>query len=54
MLDRSADAILALYEAHGTHEPFHRAFKTGLDLQRRPSGTFDTGASPPWPTTSCA
>jgi len=41
-LDLSADAIIALYEAHGTHEQFHSEFKTDLDLERLPSGKFDT------------
>lgn len=35
-------AIIALYADHGTHEQFHSEFKTDLDLQRLPSGKFDT------------
>jgi hypothetical protein len=37
-----ATAIIALYADHGTHEQFHSEFKTDLDLQRLPSGKFDT------------
>ena len=37
-----AKAIIALYADHGTHEQFHSEFKTDLDLQRPPSGKFDT------------
>lgn len=38
----SATAIIALYADHGTHEQFHSEFKTDLDLERLPSGKFDT------------
>ena len=38
----SADKIIALYADHGTHEQFHSEFKTDLDLERLPSGKFDT------------
>jgi hypothetical protein len=38
----SAADIIALYADHGTHEQFHSEFKTDLDLQRLPSGKFDT------------
>jgi hypothetical protein len=38
----SAEAIIALYADHGTHEQFHSEFKTDLDLERLPSGKFDT------------
>jgi hypothetical protein len=34
--------IIALYADHGTHEQFHSEFKTDLDLERLPSGKFDT------------
>jgi Transposase DDE domain group 1 len=34
--------VIALYADHGTHEQFHSEFKTDLDLQRLPSGKFDT------------
>ena len=37
-----AKAIIALYADHGTHEQFHSEFKTDLDLERLPSGKFDT------------
>ena len=37
-----ADKIMALYADHGTHEQFHAEFKTDLDLERLPSGKFDT------------
>lgn len=34
--------IIALYCDHATHEQFHSEFKTDMDLQRLPSGKFDT------------
>jgi hypothetical protein len=34
--------IIALYRDHGTHEQFHSEFKTDMDLERLPSGKFDT------------
>lgn len=34
--------IIALYQAHGTHEQFHSEFKSDLDLERLPSGKFAT------------
>ena len=37
-----AEKIMALYADHGTHEQFHAEFKTDLDLERLPSGKFDT------------
>jgi hypothetical protein len=37
-----AKDIIALYADHGTHEQFHSEFKTDLDLERLPSGKFDT------------
>jgi hypothetical protein len=37
-----AKAIIALYADHGTHEQFHSEFKSDLDLERLPSGKFDT------------
>lgn len=39
-----AQQIIALYADHGTHEQFHSEFKTDLDLERLPSGKFDTNA----------
>lgn len=41
-LTEPAQSVIALYEAHGTHEQFHSEFKTDLDLERLPSGKFDT------------
>jgi len=38
----SAEAIIDLYTGHATHEQFHAEFKTDLDLERLPSGKFDT------------
>lgn len=38
----SGQDIIALYADHGTHEQFHSEFKTDLDLERLPSGKFDT------------
>jgi len=38
----SPEAIIQLYADHGTHEQFHAESKTDLDLQRLPSGKFDT------------
>lgn len=34
--------IIELYAGHGTHEQFHSEFKSDLDLERLPSGKFDT------------
>lgn len=36
------EQIVALYADHATHEQFHSEFKTDLDLERLPSGKFDT------------
>lgn len=41
-LDAPIDTVIALYADHGTHEQFHSEFKTDLDLERLPSGKFDT------------
>ena len=38
----SANDIIALYCDHATHEQFHSEFKTDMDLERLPSGKFDT------------
>lgn len=35
-------AIVDLYKDHATHEQFHSEFKTDLDLERLPSGKFET------------
>lgn len=37
-----AERVIALYDAHGTHEQFHSEIKTDLDLERLPSGKFAT------------
>jgi hypothetical protein len=34
--------VIALYCEHATHEQFHSEFKTDMDLERLPSGKFDT------------
>lgn len=34
--------VIERYRDHGTHEQFHSEFKTDLDLERLPSGKFDT------------
>jgi hypothetical protein len=34
--------IIVLYCDHATHEQFHSEFKTDMDLERLPSGKFDT------------
>lgn len=36
------ETIIALYRHHGTSEQFHSEFKTDLDIERLPSGKFDT------------
>jgi len=33
---------MALYCDHATHEQFHAEFKSDMDLERLPSGKFDT------------
>ena len=38
----NAGEIIALYGDHATHEQFHSEFKTDMDLERLPSGKFDT------------
>lgn len=38
----SDQQIMALYSDHATSEQFHSEFKTDLDLERLPSGKFDT------------
>lgn len=37
-----AAQIIALYSDHATHAQFHSEFKTDMDLERLPSGKFDT------------
>jgi hypothetical protein len=41
-LDKTVEEVIELYRHHGTHEQFHSEFKTDLDLERLPSGKFDT------------
>lgn len=41
-LDTVAADIITLYQYHGTHEQFHSEIKSDLDLERLPSGKFDT------------
>jgi len=41
-LDDDAATAIALYQAHGTSEQFHSELKTDLDLERLPSGKFQT------------
>ena len=41
-LELSAEAVIKLYQHHGTHEQFHSEIKSDLDLERLPSGKFDT------------
>ena len=41
-LTEPVETVIALYADHGTHEQFHSEFKTDLDLERLPSGKFDT------------
>lgn len=41
-LDLPDQQIIALYRGHATSEQFHSEFKTDLDLERLPSGKFDT------------
>ena len=38
----NAGRVIGLYAEHGTHEQFHSEFKSDMDLQRLPSGKFDT------------
>lgn len=41
-LELADEAIIRLYEEHGTSEQYHSEFKTDLDLERLPSGYFNT------------
>ena len=41
-LELSDEEIIKLYNEHGTSEQYHSEFKTDLDLERLPSGKFDT------------
>jgi len=39
-----AEGLIRLYQRRGTSEQFHSEFKTDLDLERLPSGKFETNA----------
>jgi len=41
-LDLPAKEVIEHYRYHGTHEQFHAEIKSDLDLERLPSGKFDT------------
>ena len=41
------EEVIALYADHGAHEQFLSEFKTDLDLERLPSGKFDTNETVP-------
>lgn len=41
-LDVAAAEVIDLYKHHGMHEQFHSEIKSDLDLERLPSGKFDT------------
>lgn len=41
-LEGPPEQVIARYAWHGTHEQFHSEIKTDLDLERLPSGKFDT------------
>lgn len=43
-LDDSETEIIKLYADHGTSEQFHSEFKTDMDIERLPSGKFNTNA----------
>jgi hypothetical protein len=43
-LELDEETLVALYADHATSEQFHSEFKTGLDVERRPSGKFATNA----------
>lgn len=38
----NCEEVIALYCDHATHEQFHSEFKSDMDLERLPSGKFDT------------
>jgi len=40
----SAENVIELYHQHGTSEQFHSELKSDLDLERLPSGKFNTNA----------
>jgi hypothetical protein len=41
-LTDEATIVIELYKHHALHEQYHSEFKTDLDLERLPSGKFDT------------
>jgi hypothetical protein len=41
-LDLTEDEIIDLYHAHGESEQYHSEIKTDMDVERLPSGKFDT------------
>jgi hypothetical protein len=41
-LSEAPETVIERYQDHGTHEQFHSEIKTDLDLERLPSGKFDT------------
>ena len=41
-LDQSDNEIIDLYHAHGESEQFHSEIKTDMDVERLPSGKFET------------
>jgi hypothetical protein len=41
-LEEAEEMVIVRYREHGTHEQFHSEFKTDLDLERLPSGKFET------------
>lgn len=43
-LDDPEETIIELYADHGTSEQYHSEFKTDLDIERLPSGKFNTNA----------
>ena len=43
-LDLNDEKVIKLYEGHGLSEQFHSEFKSDLDVERLPSGKFDTNA----------
>jgi hypothetical protein len=43
-LKLDAEEVIALYHQHATSEQFHSELKTDLDLERLPSGKFETNA----------
>ncbi|SHM83503.1 Transposase DDE domain-containing protein [Caldanaerovirga acetigignens] len=42
LLEEEPEVIEALYAEHGTIEQFHSELKSDMDLERLPSGKFET------------